>query len=224
MKLKKAINKLEPLVNRKFKNIFSEEQMKDIIINKGKSGQLLELALGLDNSSRKLDFEDGELKTNKCNSDGKPLETMYITQISRIIDDLLKEKDFYSSRLYQKINNLLYVPISKVGNPEDWMFLPFTHINLENDEFINLEKEEFEFLKNQLETDYYTICRKLKTHVENSEDGFIHTSNGQFIQIRSKDSKPYHPIYSNIYNKEVSNKNHAFYFKKQFMMFINDYE
>ncbi|MFW6008463.1 MAG: MutH/Sau3AI family endonuclease [archaeon] len=223
MKLKSAIKKLEPLVNKKFKNIFSEYQMKNIIVNKGRSGQLLELALGLNNSSKKLDFEDGELKTNKCNSQGKPLETMYITQISRIIDDLIKEKNFYNSRLYQKINNLLYVPISKDGNPEDWFFLPFTHINLENDEFINLETEEFIYLKNQLEKDYYNICKMLKNHIENSEDGFIHTSNGEFIQIRSKDSKPYHPIYSDIYNREVSNKNHAFYFRRQFMMLINDY-
>jgi len=223
MKLKTAINRLEPLVNKKFEDIFSKEQMKDIIINKGRSGQLLELALGLNNSSRKLDFEDGELKTNKCNSKGKPLETMYITQISRIIDDLLKRKDFYNTRLYHKIKNLLYVPISKEGEPKEWMFLPFTHINLEKDEFINLDRDEFQNLKTQLEKDYYTICSKLKEHIENSEDGFIHTSNGEFIQIRSKDSKPYHPIYSEIYNNEVSNKNHAFYFRRQFMMFINDY-
>lgn len=78
MKLKEAIIKLEPLVNKKFSNIFTKEEMEDIIKNKGRSGQLLELALGLRNSSKKLDFDDGELKTNKCNSSGKPLETMWI--------------------------------------------------------------------------------------------------------------------------------------------------
>ena len=59
--------------------------------------------------------------------------------------------------------------------------------------------------------------QKLKEHIETSRDGFIHTSNGTHIQVRSKDSKPYHPIYSARYGREVSNKNHAFYFQKQFV-------
>lgn len=65
--------------------------------------------------------------------------------------------------------------------------------------------------------DYYSICQQLKRHVETSPDGFIHTSNGRHIQVRSKDSQPYHPIYSTVYGRFVSNKNHAFYFQKQFV-------
>jgi DNA mismatch repair protein MutH len=37
------------------------------------------------------------------------------------------------------------------------------------------------------------------------------------VQVRSKDSKPYHPIYSNHYGRYISNKNHALYFMKSFM-------
>lgn len=75
-------------------------------------------------------------------------------------------------------------------------------------------------IKKQLEEDYYSICKQLKFHIENSIDGYIHTSSGKYIQIRSKDSVPYRPIYSNIYSKNISNKNHAFYFKKEFMKAI----
>lgn len=53
-----------------------------------------------------------------------------------------------------------------------------------------------------------------------SPDGFIHTSSGKHIQIRSKDSKPYHPIYSDIYKRNISDKNYDFYFKKQFVIDI----
>ena len=42
-------------------------------------------------------------------------------------------------------------------------------------------------------------------------------TNGNHIQVRSKDSKPYHPIYSTTYRRNVSDKNHAFYFQKQFV-------
>lgn len=212
MKLNEAKKLIDALAGKKFGQVLKLEQMTDIIKNKGKSGQLLEITLGLNLSNTNLDFEDGELKTNKCDTTGKPLETMFITQISTMIDELLTGKDFYESKLYKKINNLLYVPISKIGAPSEWMFLPCVHVNLDD--------RRFHDLKLQLEKDYYSICNQLNEHIKTSNDGFIHTSNGEYIQIRSKDSKPYHPIYSDVYSKEVSNKNHAFYFKKEFMKYI----
>lgn len=212
MKLKDAMLCLEDLKGKKFKELFTEEQLKDIIKNKGKSGQIIELAIGLKNTNVTLDFEDGELKTNKCDHTSKPLETMFITQISKMMDELLIEKPFEESKLFKKITNLLYVPICKEGNPHNWFIIDAININLNEDKHFELKK--------QLEEDYYTVCRQLKEHIENSEDGFIHTSNGRYIQVRSKDSKPYFPIHSDIYGLNVSNKNHAFYFKKDFMKYV----
>ncbi|NLV89107.1 MAG: DNA mismatch repair protein MutH [Tissierellia bacterium] len=213
MKLQDAIIKLEPIINKKLGELLSESDMVNIVKAKGKTGQLLEILLGLENSSKHLDFEDGELKTNKCDALGNPLETMFITQISSIIDELLDMKSFYETSLYQKIENLLYVPICKEGEPKDWFFLPYVHVDL--------REEKFKDLKLQLEDDYYNICKQLRDNIENSADGYIHTSSGKYIQVRSKDSKPYSPIYSEIYRRYVSNKNHAFYFKKEFMRYIN---
>ncbi|MFY9483420.1 MAG: hypothetical protein WBJ01_04035 [Tissierellaceae bacterium] len=85
--------------------------MTDIIRAKGRTGQIIESLLGLDSTNGNLDFVDGELKTNKCDSSGNLLETMFITQISSRIDELLEKKDFYETLLYEKIRNLLYVPI-----------------------------------------------------------------------------------------------------------------
>ncbi|MFR1709457.1 MAG: MutH/Sau3AI family endonuclease [Clostridium sp.] len=214
MKLKDAVMYLEELKGRKFEDIFSEEQLKDIIKNKGKSGQIIELAIGLKNTNVTLDFEDGELKTNKCDNKSKPLETMFITQISTMIDDLLKGKNFEECKVFKKISNLLYVPICKVGEPKEWFIIDAININLNED--------KHKKLKAQLEEDYYSICKQLKEHIETSNDGFIHTSNGKYIQIRSKDSKPYFSIYSKVYDRYISNKNHAFYFKKEFMKYILD--
>lgn len=209
MKLEEASEKLNKLSGIRFGDLFSDEDMETIILNKGKTGQLLELALGMNLSNNNLDFEDGELKTNKCDANGKPLETIFITQISSVIDELIQEKPFEETHLYEKIRNILYVPVCKVGAPKEWMFLPSIHIDLREPKFAEL--------KDIWREDYYSICKQLKIHIENSEDGFIHTSNGIHIQVRSKDSKPYHPIYSDIYGKYVSNKNHAFYFKKKFV-------
>ena len=112
--------------------------MEEIIINKGKTGQLLELALGMKLSSADLDFEDGELKTNKCDANGKPRETVFITQISAMIDELLAQKKFEDTKLYKKISNILYVPVCKDGAPDNWMFLPSIHVDLSDTKYSDL--------------------------------------------------------------------------------------
>ena len=214
MKLQEACEKFNSLAGVHFEKLFTPSDMEMIIVNKGKTGQLLELALGMKLSSRNIDFEDGELKTNKCDSQGNPKETVFIKQISSIIDDLINQKTFEETHLYEKISNILYVPVCKDGDPRKWMFLPSVNIDLKLPKFKNL--------KDIWQEDYYSICHQLKQHIETSKDGFIHTSNGRHIQVRSKDSKPYHPIYSAIYKRNVSNKNHAFYFQKQFVYDIKD--
>ena len=177
-----------------------------------RTGQLLELTIGLSLSNTTLDFEDGELKTNKCDRNGKPLETMFITQTASIMDELLSYKDFYHSKLYQKLEHLLYVPISKDGPQSEWMFLPCIEVDLSNPKYSDLA--------DQLEHDYFDICKQLNDMLQRSSNAMIHTANGRFIQIRTKDSKPYKPIYSEIYHRIISDKNRAFYFKKEFMKYI----
>lgn len=49
------------------------------LINKGRTGQLLEKFLGLANGSNLTDFEDRNLKTNQEKVSGLPDETMFIT-------------------------------------------------------------------------------------------------------------------------------------------------
>ena len=208
MKLAEAKTRLEQFTNRPFGSIFPGANY-DWIINKGKTGQALEIVLGLQNTPNPLDFEDGELKTNKCDASGNPRETVFISQILSVIDDMFNKRPFEESHLCEKISNMLYVPVSKDGEPKDWMFLSPIHIDLNNPKFAELRQI--------WRDDYYSICEQLKQHVETSADGFIHTSNGRHIQVRSKDSRPYHPIYSNFYGRFVSNKNHAFYFQKQFV-------
>ena len=214
MKLEEACDRFNQIANIRFGKLFGEARINNIIINKG--GQLLELALGMQLSCSNMDFEDGELKSNKCDRSGNPMETVFITQISSIIDELLIKKPFEETKLYQKISNILYVPVCKEGLPKDWMFLPSIHVNLNADTYADL--------KDIWRNDYYSICEQLKNHIETGSDGFIHTSNGEHIQIRSKDAKDakgnYHPIYSNLYGRYVSNKNHAFYFKKSFVQYI----
>lgn len=216
MKLKEAKEKISQLTNIPFKDYLSEEHYHNIIKNKGRTGQILELTIGLQLSNTTLDFEDGELKSNKCDCTGKPLETMFITQIASIVDELLSKKNFEETKLYKKINHLLYVPISKDGSPDEWMYLPCVEVDLSLPKYAQLAQ--------QLQEDYYSICEQMNDQLSSSHNATLHTVNGKYIQIRTKDAKPYTPIFSKKYGRVVSDKNRAFYFKKEFMKYITALE
>ena len=102
MRLEEACARFNKLAGVRFGDLFSAEDMNMIVINKGRTGQLLELALGMHLSSATLDFEDGELKTNKCDRQGHPKETVFITQINSVIDELFQEYPFERTNLYKK--------------------------------------------------------------------------------------------------------------------------
>lgn len=212
MKLIEAQKRIKKLAYIPFKEYLTEEQFNNIVVNKGKTGQILELTIGLQLSNTTLDFEDGELKTNKCNSLGTPTETMFITQISSIIDELLSCKPFEETKLYKKINRMLYVRINKEGDPKNWMFLPPI--------LVDLSLPKYAELATQLKSDYIDICDSLNDQLCLSHDEMLHTANGKYIQIRTKDSIPYHAIYSKKYDRIVSDKNRAFYFKKLCLEYI----
>lgn len=73
-------------------------------INKGGVGQFIEKLIGLNNTNALTDFADGELKTNKADTDGAPLETMFISQISSNFDQLISDQiSFEDSWIYQKL-------------------------------------------------------------------------------------------------------------------------
>ncbi|MGC2238118.1 MAG: MutH/Sau3AI family endonuclease [Pyrinomonadaceae bacterium] len=210
MKLDKAIEEIKKVIGIPFKTLYKIEELEGIKIAKGNTGKLLEKIIGLPPGNTLRDFEDGELKTNKCNALGKPLETMFISQLSSRFDDLLNDVKFEDSWIYEKIDKLLYVPVVKTSeNPDDWYFLNYKLVNIEKDsELYNQLAEDFEIIKKKINADILI------------NDGFIHTSSGKYIQIRTKDAKPYNPIFSKKLNRFVSNKNFAFYFQKNFMIDI----
>tara|TARA_Y100000590_G_scaffold469656_1_gene658919 strand:- start:765 stop:1409 length:645 start_codon:yes stop_codon:yes gene_type:complete len=211
MRLSVATRLLNKIHKIKFEELFKNLPL-DMKTNKGSAGQIIEKYLGLNSNSFLLDFEDGELKTNKCDKFGKPLETMFITQISKNFDQLISGSDnFETSNLYKKIKNLLYVSICKDSKDRGSWYI-YNSYN------INILKNNFLF--GEIKNDYDNIKIKIVSDLKQN-DKMIHTSSGRFIQIRSKDSKPYHPIYSKKLKRYISNKNHAFYFKKEFMIYNN---
>ena len=207
MTLEEGLQIISRIPNISFEEIFNKDELLDINLNKGRTGQLLEtVILLLKLSNTHLDFSNGELKTNKCKSNGMPDETMAVCQISSLFDSMVDIDNYNCSNNYimDKLANMLYVRVDKSNpNPNKWKFLPPIHVS----------RNESKYLKwyDKVEKDLSFICNHMKTACENGLQLTSTRGPGYYIQIRTKDSKPYHGIYSHVYNRYVSDKNYAIY-------------
>ncbi|NBW98110.1 DNA mismatch repair protein MutH [bacterium] len=191
---------------------FLAELPKKSLSDKGFLGKFLERMLNIPNSNGHLDLQGGELKCCVCKIDGEPRQTVAITQIGSWLDQILKNSDFSQSHLFSKIRKLIYAPICGVGDRSTWYFFPPV--------LVDLDDPKYSTIRTLLEEDYKDIAQILNNDIKTF--GKIGTSNGVFIQLRTKDTKSsktkaYHPIFSQMYNLQVSEKNYAFYFRKPFL-------
>ena len=151
--------------------------------NKGVRGQLLELALGIPNSSKLTDLVDGELKSFTKG------ESVAVTQLRHTLPEIFNNTPFNKSKLGIKISRTLYVAFDRQNN-----FLG-TATHTEPNKLI--------------EEDYNDIC----DYIRNAKTLHTFTGNNGILQIRTKDSKDrngnYHPIKWE--GQELSNKGFAFY-------------
>ena len=156
--------------------------------NKGVRGQLLELALGIPNSSKLTDLVDGELKSFTKG------ESVAVTQLRHTLTEVFNKTPFNQSKLGIKISRTLYVAFDRNNN-----FLG-TATHTETNKLI--------------EEDYNDIC----DFIRNTKTLKTFTGRNGILQIRTKDSKDrngnYHPI--NWEGKEISNKGYAFYLTSKY--------
>ena len=154
--------------------------------NKGVRGQLLELALGIPNSSKLTDLVDGELKSYTKG------ESVAVTQLRHTLPEIFNKTPFNKSKLGIKISRTLYVAFDRNNN-----FLG-TATHTETNKLI--------------EGDYEYICEIIRGRVANGLSLTTITGLNGILQIRTKDSKykgKYHPIIWE--GREISNKGYAFY-------------
>ena len=78
--------------------------------NKGVRGQLLELALGIPNSSKLTDLVDGELKSFTKG------ESIAVTQLRHTLPEIFNNTPFNKSKLGIKISRTLYVAFDRQNN------------------------------------------------------------------------------------------------------------
>lgn len=215
MKINEGYSIISRIPAKPFGELFTPIQMKDIRKNKGKTGQLLETAiLHLGLSNKHLDFEDGELKSNKVKADGSPDETMFICQISKMFDTLMEEKlNPYATDIYDKIRHMIYVAVDKSSKDE-------TNWKVHHCKLVSETDARYQDFYSQCAADILTIFEQVKNSLKDSSK-MLHTTNGKYLQIRTKDTQPYHPIFSNAFSRYVSDKNFAVYMTKEGIRALN---
>ena len=155
--------------------------------NKGVRGQLLELALGIPNSSKLTDLVDGELKSFTKG------ESIAVTQLRHTLPEVMNNTPFNQSKLGIKISRTLYVAFDRQNN-----FLG-TATHTEPNKLI--------------EGDYQYICEIIRHKIGIGQPLTTITGLNKVLQIRTKDSKDrngnYHPIFWE--GQQISDKGFAFY-------------
>ena len=160
--------------------------------NKGVRGQLLELALGIPNSSKLTDMVDGELKSFTKG------ESIAVTQLKHTLPQIFDKTPFSQTKIGIKLQQTLYVGFDRQNN-----FLGTTTLTPDT------APEHYELLQN----DFHFIANRIRESFYNKSE--LHTINGinGLLQIRTKDSKDrngnYHPIYWK--GQKMTNKGFAFY-------------
>ncbi len=179
------------------------------LVNKGIVGQIVERKIGVKLSSDLLDFENGELKSNKF-LNGRPAETLAVTQVGHILEEIAREISWPNSKILKKISSFIFLPIHKDNSdPNEWVIGRATHFAQD------LYPTQYDLLA----LDYESIAKQIKEVLASS--GQLHTLNGpnEYLQIRTKDSKDssgnYHPVTFN--GRKLSTKNYAFYLRPAFL-------
>jgi hypothetical protein len=165
--------------------------------NKGLRGIFLEQCLGIPNSNKLIDFEDGELKTFTCG------ESIAITQLSHCLSEIIDKSISYDeSKVGEKLCQVLFVGFSRKN-----LFLGHTIFN----------KTNHPVIYKKLAEDYEYICNEIRIAYFKKEKLNTITGPNRVLQIRTKASKVNNTYPPLIYNDhKFKDKYMAFYLCSSF--------
>ncbi len=166
--------------------------------NKGARGQLLENALGIDNSSALKDLVDGELKSFTQG------ESIAVTQLKHCLSEIIEESvSFDDSKVGQKLKQTVYVGFTRSNE-----YLGTAVLNEETD------PKHYQ----QLREDFDYICQKIRYAWNTEVELNTITGPNGLLQIRTKASKTKSGYYVPLRFAGVTlkDKGMAFYLCSQF--------
>jgi len=165
--------------------------------NKGARGQLLELALGVPNSSNLTDLSDGEIKTFTVG------ESIAVTALNHCLQEIIEDKvSFNDSKVGEKMKQTIYVGFTRSND-------------YKGTEILNQETHQAHY--KELEEDYNFICDTIRKAFDQGEKLSTTTGPNKVLQIRTKASKTngkYTPL--TFAGHQLKDKGMAFYVTGRF--------
>ena len=166
--------------------------------NKGSRGQLIELALGIPNSSKLTDLVDGEMKSFTVG------ESIAVTQLLHCLPDIIDGTvEFEDSKVGQKLAQTIYVGFTRNND--------YVGTKLLNEE---VDPQHYQ----ELAEDYAYIAAQIKAAYYSGAELYTITGPNKLLQIRTKASKNKYGKYTPLcYNGvELKDKYMAFYILADF--------
>ncbi len=137
--------------------------------NKGARGQLLEIALGVPNSSDLQDLEDGEIKTFTVG------ESIAATQLKHCLSEIIEDNvSFEESKVGKKLHQTLYIGFTRDND----------YVNC-----VILNEETHPEHYQELREDFDYICQQIRTAFDTESELNTITGPHGLLQIRTKASK-----------------------------------
>ena len=166
--------------------------------NKGGRGLWVENQLGMVQSSKLNDFDNGELKAFK---EG---QTIAVTMLQHCLSEIFDKKVSYSqSNVGKKLKNVLFVKFAKTGE-----FVKSLVTNADNNRQLYYD----------LSVDYNYICDEIRRRFYSNRELNTITGPNKLLQIRTKANKnklgKYVPLEYN--GKRLKDKAMAFYLTRTF--------
>ena len=166
--------------------------------NKGGRGLWVENQLGMVQSSKLNDFDNGELKAFK---EG---QTIAVTMLQHCLSEIFDKKVSYSqSNVGKKLKNVLFVKFAKTGE-----FIKSLVTNADNNRQLYYD----------LSVDYNYICDEIRRRFYSNRELNTITGPNKLLQIRTKANKnklgKYVPLEYN--GKRLKDKAMAFYLTRKF--------
>ena len=158
---------------------------------------------------------DKVLKTYKAHDDGSAQQTSSFATIGPFIDGLAGGIGFELTPLYRQLVDVVLLPVFHDGPAADWCVFSPTAFAV-TDPVLRPEAA-------RLDAEYRLICERLARDYERLEKDPAAviktgtTSVGRYLQIRTKDAKPYHPMQSPRLGIPVSDKTYGFYLTTGFL-------
>tara|TARA_B100001758_G_C18189057_1_gene493617 strand:+ start:153 stop:743 length:591 start_codon:yes stop_codon:yes gene_type:complete len=166
--------------------------------NKGARGQLIELALGIPNSSKLTDLVDGELKTFTVG------ESIAVTQLNHCLAEIIEDRvSFADSKVGAKLKQTIYVGFTRTNE-------------YVGTEVLNEETHAEHYY--QLREDYDYISAEIRVAFDEGKELSTVTGPNGLLQIRTKASKSKAGNYTPLMfaGQQLKDKGMAFYLCGQF--------